>query len=176
MSALVLLRSLFAYQTWANDELLEKLAKLDPHAHAKERHVATRLLNHSHVVSKIFAAHLTGARHGYSADNTEETPALDALRTDVAAMDCWYLDYLDAVSPSQLSEPVPFIFTNEDKGLMSRQEMLTHVVLHGGYHRGEIGRILVGLSLSPPWDTFAVHLHRAEPERRLQTVREPLGV
>ncbi|WP_319944187.1 DinB family protein [Mesorhizobium sp. AR10] len=58
---------------------------------------------------------------------------------------------------------------------MSRQEMLTHVVLHGGYHRGEIGRILAGLSISPPWDTFAVHLHRAEPERRLQTVREPLG-
>lgn len=105
MSALVLLRSLFAYQAWANDELLEKLAKLDPHAHAKERHTAMRLLNHSHVVSKIFAAHLTGARHGYSADNTEATPALDVLRADVAAMDCWYLDYLEAVSPRLCPNP-----------------------------------------------------------------------
>lgn len=37
MSVLALLRSLFAYQAWANDELLEKLASLDPHVHGKER-------------------------------------------------------------------------------------------------------------------------------------------
>ncbi|EHH12253.1 hypothetical protein GCM10007880_34870 [Mesorhizobium amorphae] len=114
MSALVLLRSLFTYQAWANDELLEKLASLDSHAHGKERHAAIRLLNHNLVVSKIFAAHLTGVRHGYSADNTEDTPALDALRTDVAAVDRWYLDYLETVAPDHLSEPVPFVFTDGD--------------------------------------------------------------
>ncbi|MFK0690518.1 DinB family protein [Mesorhizobium sp. IMUNJ 23033] len=132
MSALVLLRSLFAYQAWADDELLEKLASLDSHTHGKERLVATRLLNHNLVVSKIFAAHLTGARHGCSADNTEDTPALDALRTDVAAMGRWYLDYLETVAPDHLSEPVAFVFTDGDKGSMSRQEMLTHVIIHGG--------------------------------------------
>ncbi|WP_352836666.1 DinB family protein [Mesorhizobium sp. M0296] len=58
---------------------------------------------------------------------------------------------------------------------MSPQEMLTHVVLHGDYHRGEAGRILAQISVMPPWDTFAVHLHRAEPSRRLQMSREPLG-
>ncbi|RJT34260.1 damage-inducible protein DinB [Mesorhizobium waimense] len=175
MSALVLLRSLFAYQAWANDELLEKLASLDSHAHGKERLIAIRLLNHSHVVSKIFSAHLTGARHGYSADSTEDTPALDALRTDVATMDCWYLDYLESVSPDHLSEPVSFVFTDGDKGSMSRQEMLTHVIIHGGYHRGEVGRLLSQISVAPPWDTFAVHLHQTEPSRRQQALREPLS-
>jgi uncharacterized damage-inducible protein DinB len=51
---------------------------------------------------------------------------------------------------------------------MSREEMLTHVVTHGGYHRGEVGRILAQLSVSPPWDTFAVYLHKTEPSRRLK--------
>ncbi len=51
---------------------------------------------------------------------------------------------------------------------MSRQEMLMHVATHGGYHRGEVGRILAQLSLAPPWDTFAVYLHQSEPSRRLQ--------
>jgi len=175
MSALVLLRSLFTYQAWANDELLEKLASLDSHARGKERLIAIRLLNHNLVVSKIFAAHLTGARHGYSADNTEDTPALDALRTDVAAMDRWYLDYLETVALDHLSEPVPFVFTDGDKGSMSRQEMLTHVIIHGGYHRGEVGRLLSQISIAPPWDTFAVHLHQIEPSRRLQAVIEPLS-
>ena len=97
-------------------------------------------------MSRIFAAHLSGTHHGYASDNTEATPTLDELGADVAAMDRWYLDYLETVSPKLLSESVPFIFTNGDKAMMSRQEMLTYVVTHGGYHRGEIGRILVQLA------------------------------
>ncbi|MBM2711422.1 DinB family protein [Mesorhizobium caraganae] len=176
MSARDLLRSLFVYQAWANGELLEKLASLDQQKHAKERHAAVRLVNHNLVVSRIFAAHLSGTHHGYASDNTEDTPSLDELSADVAAMDRWYLDYLEAVSPKLLSQPVPFIFTDGDKAMMSRLEMLTHVVTHGGYHRGEIGRILVQIGVTPPWDTFAVHLHQTEPARRLQMIREPVGV
>jgi len=142
MAASDLLRTLFRYQAWANDELLEKVEGLDPLRHGEERYTAIRLLNHGYVVAQIFAAHLTGAVHGFCADNTEETP-------------------------EQLSERLPFVFTDGDKGGMSRAEMLLHVITHGGYHRGEVGRILAQLSISPPWDTLAVHLHRAEPSRRL---------
>ena len=176
MSARDLLRSLFVYQAWANGELLEKLAGLDQRAHPQERHAGIRLLNHNLIVSRIFAAHLSGTHHAYASDNTEDTPSLDELSADVAAMDRWYLDYLEAVSPKLLSRPVPLIFTDGDKAMMSRQEMLIHVVTHGGYHRGEIGRILVQIGVTPPWDTFAVHLHQTEPARRLQMIREPVGV
>ncbi|PDQ21214.1 damage-inducible protein DinB [Mesorhizobium sanjuanii] len=173
MSASILLRGLFAYQAWASDELLEKIASLDQHVHYEERHAAIRLINHCHVVALIFSAHLVGGSHSYDADNTADTPALAELRVAVAASDRWYRDYLEIVSPEQLSELVPFVFTDGDKGSMSRQEMLMHVALHASYHRGEIGRILVQLSITPPWDTFAAHLHQSEPSRRLQV--EPLG-
>lgn len=59
-------------------------------------------------------------------------------------------------------------FTDGDKGYMTLEEMLTHVALYGGYHPGEVGRILWQLSITPPWDTFAVYLHHTEPERRRQ--------
>jgi uncharacterized damage-inducible protein DinB len=87
----------------------------------------------------------------------------------MAASDRWYLDYLETVTPELLSEAVPFLFTDGDKGCMSREEMLAHVVTHGGYHRGEVGRILAQLSISPPWDTLAVYLHSTDPSRRLKT-------
>lgn len=67
-----------------------------------------------------------------------------------------------------------------DNGYMTREEMLTHVVTHGGYHRGEVGRILVQVSngseqgIKLPWDTYAVHLHTTEPSRRLRG-REPFS-
>jgi uncharacterized damage-inducible protein DinB len=161
-----LLRPLFRYQAWANDDLLGKLDGLDAVRQAQELHSAIRLINHAYVVGRIFAAHLTGARHGYKSSNTEATPTLPELRANIAASDKWYLDYLDRVTPEELSQRVAFRFTDGDQGAMSRQEMLLHVATHGGYHRGEVGRILAQLSIMPPWDTFAVFLHQTDPSRR----------
>ena len=166
--------TLYGYHAWANADLFGKLEKLDPDTQKIERHTAIRLINHYYVVAQIFAAHLTGKTHGYTSDNTAETPSLNELRAAVSASDRWYLDYVQTVSPEQLSDTIRFDFTDGDKGYMSRAEMLTHVVLHGGYHRGEVGRILSQLSINPPWDTFAVYLHKTEPARRLHEKEPPV--
>lgn len=169
MSASTLLHTLFRYQAWANSDLLDKIESIDPVINQEERHTVIRLINHCHVVNRIFAAHLSGTKHSYTSDNTADTPLLPDLRSAVAASDRWYLQYLETVTPEQLGEAVPFAFTDGDSGCMSREEMLAHVVTHGGYHRGEAGRILSQISISPPWDTLAVHLHQTEPSRRLRT-------
>jgi len=167
MSTIALLRTLFGYRAWANAELLEKMEGFDLDLHAEERQAALRLLNHTYVVDQIFAAHLTGSAHGFLTDNTPETPSLEALRTALTTSDLWYQGYLETITPEQLEESVPFAFTDGDSGCMSRQEMLTHLAVHSGYHRGEIGRIMGQLSIPLPWDTFAVYLHQTEPSRRL---------
>lgn len=158
--------ALFRYQAWAHDEFLQKLETLDAARHAEERHAALRVLNHCLVVNRIFQAHLTGGAHGYAADNTPETPEPEALHASLAATDGWFMAYVEAVTPEQLAEPIAFTFTDGDKGCMTREEMLLHVVTHGGYHRGEVGRILKQAGAPLPWDTFAVHLHQTEPARR----------
>ncbi|MGF6653616.1 putative damage-inducible protein DinB [Paraburkholderia youngii] len=165
-----LLNKLYSYQAWANNDLFEKLGALDREKHQAELHAILRLINHSCVVARIFVAHLSGTQHEYTADNTTEIPSLDELRALVASTDQWYLDYLRNASSTSLSETIPFVFTDGDKGYMSRDEMLTHVVVHSGYHRGEVGRILWQISITPPWDTFAVYLHQTEPARRLQGI------
>lgn len=163
-----LLQTQYGYHAWANEELLAKLASLDAATQANERQAAIRLINHFHVVARIFAAHLTGTEHGFASDNTAETPSLSDLRASVAATDRWYQDYVAHVSVEALIEKVPFTFTDGDRGCMTRQEMLLHVALHAAIHRGEVCRILAQLSISPPWDTLAVYLHRTEPSRRQQ--------
>lgn len=165
------LRKLFDYHAWANDDLFDALERLDPERYGAELQTALRLINHVHVVSRIFAAHLDGVAHGYTSDNAEETPTLDALRTALAESGRWYCDYLRRIPATDLSEQIAFIFTDGDRGLMSREEMLTHVALHAGYHRGEVGRLLWQAGITPPWDTFAVFLHRNEPSRRMQGER-----
>ena len=168
MTASALLHTLFQYQAWANRELLQKMEGLDPAQHATQRHTALRLLNHSHVVGQIFAAHLLGKAHAFATDNTPDTPSLAQLRDTVPALDRWYLDYVAAATPALLAESVPFVFTDGDKACMTRMEMLTHVATHAIYHRGEVGRIMTQLAVPLPWDTFAVYLHGTQPQRRLQ--------
>lgn len=163
-----MLQTLYGYQTWANRDLLDKLALLDGGTQAAERDTALQLISHYHIVARIFAAHLTGTDHGYTSDNTVETPSLDELRTAVAATDRWYQDYVRTAPPTVLSEAVAFSFTDGDKGCMTRQEILLHVALHSAVHRGEVCRILWQLAVTPPWDTFAVYLHQSEPARRQQ--------
>lgn len=174
MSAGDLLFRMLRYQAWANEEMARAIHGLHAEEHAEARHIALRLMNHCLVVNKIFAAHLVGKPHGFSADNTPETPTLAALHAELATVDRWYLDYVQTVTSAELSESIPFTFTDGDRGYMTREEMLMHVITHGGYHRGEVGRVMrqVAASAGPdfqlPWDTYAVHLHRTEPARRLQ--------
>jgi uncharacterized damage-inducible protein DinB len=167
-----MLDALFRYQAWANSAFFDTLQALDPIQHQAEIHQARRLLHHAYVVAEIFAAHLEGNTHPYKSDSPDKMPALSDLRAAVAASDGWYLDYVRRVTAAGLSENIAFSFTDGDKGYMSREEMITHVLLHGGYHRGEVGRILTRLSLETPWDTFAVFLHRDQPARRQQGAME----
>ena len=166
MSASTLLHSLFKYKAWANEELFTELDKLDPATHQAGRHTATRILNHIYVVDRIFAAHLSGEAHAYTGTNTPETPTLAELRDAVAKSDRWYVEYVGALPTESLAESLSFSFTDGAKGRMSREEMLAHVVTHGGYHRGAVGRIMAQVSVPPPRDIFTGYLHKSEPERR----------
>lgn len=167
MSTSTLLQSMFRHKAWANEELFAELAKVDPVAHAAARQAAIRVLNHIFVVDRIFAAHLCGKAHGYAATNTTETPTLEALRDEVAASDRWYVDYIGTLTPQALAESVDFMFTDEQPGRMSREEMLAHVATHGSYHRGAVGRIMAQVNVPPPRDIFT-DLHQSEPQRRVR--------
>jgi uncharacterized damage-inducible protein DinB len=49
---------------------------------------------------------------------------------------------------------------------MTREEILLHVITHGGYHRGNVGQMLKSISIAPPRDLYTKFLHVSEPERR----------
>lgn len=160
------LHSLFCYKAWADGELLDALATLDPQQYAEAHHNALRIFNHIHVVDAIFKGNLLGEPHGFSATNTPETPTLAELRAAIGTLDAWYLDYVASLSQSEGEAMLLFNFVDGDKGQMSREEMLLHLVTHGGYHRGAIGRLLVQCGITPPRDTLTTFLHRSEPERQ----------
>ena len=168
MGTTTLLRSLFEHKAWINEGFFDALAKLDAEARSAQRHAAIRLLNHIYVVDRIFAGHLTGKPHGYASTNTQDTPTLEALRDAVRETDRWYVGHVASLPAERLGESIAFTFTDGERGRMSREEMLAHVVTHGSYHRGEVGRILTQVGVPPPRDLYTVFLHQSEPQRRMR--------
>lgn len=161
MPTSTLLKTLFEYKRWANDDLYRLLGTLPETTHARERHDAIRILNHVHVVDRIFQANIQGEPHSLTSLNTPETPELSALHAAVAATDGWYLDYVTTLDEKDVGEVIDFTFVDGSPGRMSRVEMLMHVVTHGNYHRGAAGRILFQAGLTLPKDSLTVFIHRS---------------
>ncbi len=155
---------LFRYKAWANDELLGRLAALGEDAPVTE--LAIKALSHSHIVDRIFAAHLRRQPHAYPSANATEMPAFRELYKDIRKTDREYLDYVPTLDREQLDERIAFEFTDGSTGCMSREEMLMHVITHGIGHRGQVSAIMLFDSVPPAKDGFTTYLHDAEASSR----------
>lgn len=160
------LSSLFRFKSWADAELVETLGTLDVDAHPAAFKTAVRTVNHLHVVDQIFRAHLQGVPHGFPATNTAHTPSLSELSKSIGEVDAWYESYVDGLAEARMPEEVAFTFTDGDAGRMTRQEILMHVLAHGGYHRGAVGQVLRGAEMAPPRELYTRFLHSTQPQRR----------
>lgn len=166
MTAHTLLTALLRYKADSDDALLHALDALDADTASADVVSALRVLHHAHRVDCIFAANLQRQKHAYAESWSREAPPLAALGPAIRDMDRWYLDYAAALDDAALEEIVDFVFTDGQRGRMSREEMLAHVITHGGYHRGEIGRLLPQIESTAMRDVFTGYLHRTEPQRR----------
>ena len=162
------LQRLFRYKAWANDELLTALARLG--AEAPITKLALKALSHTYVVDRIFAAHLQGRDHEYTAANLSELPTLERLSADIRASDREYVGYVTTLDRHQLAERIDFTFTDGAPGCMSREEMLMHVITHGVGHRGQVSALMLLNSVTPASDGFTTYLHKAEALTRRRTV------
>ena len=167
------LERLFRHKATANEEILVAMRLFDDASHAKE--IAIRVLSHTYVVDRIFAANMTGAEHEYTSANTSRAPSLEELSEAIKTSDHWYIDYVSRLDQTQLAESIDFTFTDGEPGRMSREEMLMHVTLHGESHRGQVGRMTMQNSITPPADRFTSYLHKAEASTRRPVANAPSG-
>lgn len=151
---------LFRHKAWANDELLTVLTNLGEETSVSK--LAIEALSHTHIVDRIFAAHLRGADHEYDSTNLTDMPKLHDLAADIRASDQEYLEYIWGLDQPRLAEQIDFRFTDGAPGRMSRDEMLMHVITHGIGHRGQISAVMLLNSVPPAKDGFSTYLHHAE--------------
>jgi uncharacterized damage-inducible protein DinB len=162
------LQRLFQFKTWANDELLTALARLERESPATG--LSIKALSHTYVVDRIFFAHMTRTTHAYGSANLSELPTLEDLSADIRKSDLEYFDYVAGLDRGQLAEQIDFAFTDGAPGRMSREEMLMHVITHGIGHRGQVSALMLLNALPPAKDGFTTYLHQAEASTRRRGV------
>jgi len=156
---------LLTYKAWANSITFDAVAELSPDEVLRPR--ATRFgnilhtLNHIWVVEDIFRHHVAGRQRQYSARNTDAPPPLSELHARVQDMDRWWIAFARDVGPEALDKVVHFTFVGGGEGVMTRAEIMLHLVNHATYHRGFVGDMLYQAQAVPPATDLTVYLREA---------------
>jgi uncharacterized damage-inducible protein DinB len=142
-------RTLMHYKRWATNGLNGVVAETLHRIPADEQVLVRRLLDHIQAVDEIFSHNLEARPHGYQAPRSAEIPSFDALADKARATADWYADYADALGPEKSNEAVAFSFSNGEPVSMTRGEMLLHVAMHAGGHRGQVAFLLQKNGIQP---------------------------
>ena len=143
---------LVSYKRWADRGLYDivglNLERLD----AADATIMLRILDHIHVVDRIFSHHLQGTRHGFLSPQSELVPEFEALAASMREVDDWYVTYANGLAARDFERSVDFAFTNGKPARMRRGEIILHVCMHGAYHRGNAGILLQKNGVLPNQD------------------------
>jgi uncharacterized damage-inducible protein DinB len=161
-------RMLTRYNSWANQLIFDAVATLPEGEATKDRPSLFKnmvhTLNHNYVIDLIWQAHLEGREHGFSARDTKEHPPLEELRARQRAIDDWYIAWSDGLSEAALAERVQFTLIGGNRGVMTRGEILLHIVNHTTYHRGFVADLFYQVpGARPPTTDLPVYLRETAP-------------
>jgi len=155
-------RMLTRYNAWANKVMFDAVAALPEGEAVKERQSLFRnivhTLNHNYVIDLIWQAHLEGRDHGFAARNTKDHPPLAELWAKQQAIDGWYIAWGERMTDAALDEKVNFTLIGGTPGVMTRGEILLHVVNHTSYHRGFAADLFYQVPARPPTTDLPVYL------------------
>lgn len=163
-------RMLTRYNHWANEVMFDAVAALPQGEATKERKSLFKnmvhTLNHNYVIGVIWRAHLEGRDHGMTARNTPDHPPLDELWEQQQAIDDWYMRWSDELTDDKLETPMSFTLIGGNKGVMTQQEILLHVVNHSSYHRGFVADLFFQVPARAPQMDLPIFLREAAAGNR----------
>jgi uncharacterized damage-inducible protein DinB len=141
------LTQLFQHKAWCNRRMIAALRAAPDDVDRRQMTILLLTFEHTSIVDRIFKAHLSGVAHDFTEAAGNRRPDLDALAATMAETDQWYLDYVAGAAQSELETPVAFTFVDGDEGLMTKAQMLAHVITHAAAHRGAIGKMMSELNI-----------------------------
>jgi uncharacterized damage-inducible protein DinB len=137
---LTYLRRLFEQIFWADARVLALLRTV-------EHERSLRLLAHLLAAERVWLTRLRGE----DSSRLEIWPTLSLAECETLAAEsrAGYTAYLEGLSERDLPEPVTYRNSTGAAFHTARLDILTHVALHGSYHRGQIAQLVRGAGAEP---------------------------
>src|ERR1044071_8231876 len=129
--SLELIRRLFAYDAWANARSLDSVKDAQSSS-------ALAPLAHLLVTQKIWLMRLRGEDTS-AVDKSPELSHAECARL-AEEMRAGYESYMDALGEVELDAPLTYRNFKGEEFRTPVREILTHVSVHGAYHRGQIAK------------------------------------
>lgn len=140
------LRKLFTYDDWANREVLDALKKLNSPPSRP-----LQFLAHIFAAERIWLERLRGVPQSVAvwpeftleqcAQQAEELPRL-------------WKQYLSGLNDEALSARITYHNSKGERWESGVEDVLTHVVMHSAYHRGQIATDLRAAGFTPPYTDY----------------------
>jgi len=156
------LKMLTAYNAWATHALYECLSMVPEHQLTAPREIVfgsiVRTLNHVCLMDEVWQCHLEGRTHSLTSRNPSECPDFSDIMKQQAAMNDWYIECAASMTAAHESERLEFDLIGGTPCVMSRSEIVLHVVNHTTYHRGHIATMIYQIPAEPPTTDLPVFL------------------
>lgn len=135
-------------------------------------HQALYWLNHIYIVDQIFRSHMLGQPHSFTSTESRSFPPLAELRREAEALDDWLIQYAQELDETAAGETIEFVFTDGDRGCMSRLQMLMHLASHGLYHISVTTQELTLRGLPTPPLLLTTFLNQEAKEKREEEITQ----
>jgi uncharacterized damage-inducible protein DinB len=146
MDILQHLHRLFAYDEWANREVLDSLT-----AAANRPARSLKLLAHIMSAERLWLERLQRQKQSYA---VWPDFSLDQCKTEITELPQLWGNYFEHLEPEKLSENVAYRNSKGESWNNSVQDILTHTVMHSAYHRGQIAADMRAAGNVPAYTDF----------------------
>ena len=139
-------RRQFAYNEWADREVLAAIRK---HAGASARPL--QLMAHILSAERLWLERLMQQPQSLSVWPEFNLEQGEAQAADLGRM---WRDYLDDMLPADLSRRISYKNSRGEAWSSAVLDVLTHVLMHSAYHRGQIASHMRASGQTPPYTDF----------------------
>ncbi|HEV7515522.1 MAG TPA: DinB family protein [Thermoanaerobaculia bacterium] len=139
-------RRLFVYDDWANREVLAALKRAEVVPPK-----ALRWLAHILAAERLW---LNRLRADPSPVVVWPDLTLDLCAAEIEALVGLYRTYLDGLTGEGLAASVTYVNSQGERWTSRAEDILTHVVMHSAYHRGQIAAALRAAGATPAYTDF----------------------
>ena len=145
--------SLLDYNSWANNQFFKVIVELPEVEVNKQResfmNSIRNSLNHLLVIDKIWLANMKKEKHVFTNLQTILFENMNDLWEEKKITENEIRGYVTTLNEDEMEEIIEFELIGGNKSSLPRFMIITHLITHGGYHRGIIAEMCGKIPLPP---------------------------